>query len=81
MRGHAARRFCALAASLALLSALLSPAGASVTCGAAGTLDFSAAASPCAVTADLCTTCLAAVEAPMVAAGAPRRRCVDRRAC
>ena len=67
------RRLGALLAPLAVLAALLSPAHASVTCTVTGTLDFSGAASPCAVAADLCTSCLTAIKAPMVTAGAPRR--------
>jgi type 1 fimbria pilin len=73
MRGRGVRRLGALLAPLAVLAALLAPARASVTCTPTGTLDFSGAASPCAVAADLCTNCLTAIKAPMVTAGAPRR--------
>ncbi len=62
----------ALVALLALLALAARGAAATSTCSVTSSsgLDFSAAATPCADAANLCTTCLAAVTAPLSSAGA-----------
>jgi hypothetical protein len=62
----------ALVALLALLALAARGAAATSTCSVTSSsgLDFSAAATPCADAANLCTTCLAAVTAPLSTAGA-----------
>ncbi len=72
MAAHRAALAAALGALLAL-AALPHAALATATCQATGTPDFSAAATPCGTPADRCTTCYAAVTAPLTTAGA----CVD----